>query len=302
MQSGVQSKSSKKPLKSVGCHCPSPAYQRPERFAALRGEHGRLYNLWTQQVPEAAPGVREAAYKFSDSPFFRINVPSMPDRKRGPRPESRSLTDAVLLMFLSTVNVATDVVPVCFGDMAKQVSVRDSQGNVVQEVLPSRISRKMDEFSDLGLIIKEKAVKDRVDRINMTQYVRVTPLFWQLMGASPDALLRQKLTYRKRDFPHLSEHASDEAVTQMRREYIASLREGVILNRIVKNQPAFLIRLLRTAVSQADRADALYRAVVARMYELKAYACRKRIVPAAGRIISRFMSQLPHTIPIPLSD
>jgi len=298
----VSTESPKKAFKSAGCHCPFPAYRRPQNFAALRGEHGRLYNLWTRQVPDAAPGVREAARNFSDSAFFRIGVPSQPDRERGPRQESRRLSDAVLHLFLSTVNLATDVVPLCFKEMAKQLSLKDAQGNITHEVKPYRISRKMKEFVRLGLVEMSNPVLDRIDRINMTQYVRVTPLFWRLAGASEDALLRQKLQKRKKDFPHLSEHASQDAVDQMRREYVASLRENVILSRIDRKQPEFLARLLRASYSQADRADALYRAVLARMYELKAYASRERIIPAANRLIVRFMSKLPHTIPIPLSD
>lgn len=253
-------------------------------------------------MPDAAPGVRVASRNFSDSAFFRIDVPAMPGRARAPRQESRRLTDACLMLFLSTVNIATDVVPLCLQEMARQVSVRDTNGDVTHAVTPCRISRKMKEFCKLGLIEMSNAVVDRIDRINMTQYVRVTGLFWRLAGASDDALLRQKLARRKKDFPHLSEHASQEAVDQMRREYVASLRERVILSRIDRKQPEFLTRLLRTSYSQADRADALCRAVMARMYELKAYASRERIVPAAIRMIARFMARLPHTIPIPLTD
>ncbi|CAO94974.1 plasmid replication initiator RepA [Erwinia tasmaniensis] len=298
----MTTESPKKSLKSAGCHCPTPAYRRPQKFAALRGEHGRLYNLWTRQVPNAAPGVREASRNFSDSAFFRIDVPSMPCRARAPRQESRRLTDAVMQLMLSTVNIATDVVPLCLQEIAKQVSVRDAQGNITHVVTPCRISRKMKELCNLGLIAMSNAVVDRIDRINLTQYVRVTPLFWRLAGASEDALLRQKLARRKKDFPHFSDHASNSAVEHMRYEYVASLRERVILSRIDRHQPAFLARLLRASASQADRVDALYRAVMARMYDLKFFASRQRIIPAADRLIARVMARLPHTIPIPLSD
>ncbi|MGC0802460.1 plasmid replication initiator RepA [Pantoea agglomerans] len=298
----MTTESPKKLFKSAGNHCPHPAYRRPKNFAALRGEHGRLYNLWTKQVPDAAPGVREAARNFSDSAFFRIDVPSKPDRVRGPRQESRRLTDAVLQLFLSTVNLATGVVPLCFAEIAKQISVQDEHGNITHKVMPWRISRKMKEFCKLGLVEMSNAVVDRIDRINMTQYVRVTPLFWRLAGANEEALQKQMLEKRRKEFPHLSDHASQLAVDHMRREYVASLREKVILSRIDRKQPEFLARLLRASSSQADRADALYRAVIARMYELKAHASRERIIPAANRMITRFMSKLPHTIPIPLSD
>lgn len=253
-------------------------------------------------MPNSAPGVREAARNFSDSAFFRIDVPSMPGRARSPRQESRRLTDAVLQLMLSTVNLATDVVPLCLQEIARQVSIRDAQGNITHAVTPCRISRKMKEFCKLGLIAMSNAIVDRIDRINLTQYVRVTPLFWRLAGASEEALLRQKLKKRQKDFPHFSEHSSDSAVEHMRYEYIASLREKVILNRIDRNQPNFLARLLRASVSPADRANALYLAVMARMYDLKAFASRQRIIPAASSLIARVMARIPHTIPIPLSD
>ncbi|HHR9623293.1 TPA: plasmid replication initiator RepA [Salmonella enterica subsp. enterica serovar Muenchen] len=112
------------------------------------------------------------------------------ERKRAGRqyafpPEKRQLFDAIWPMLVSFCDAGTHTVGMSVSHLAKEISPKDSKGNVIPELAMtvSRLSRLLAEQVRFGTLGKsEETLWDRETRQRLPRYVWITPAGWQMLG------------------------------------------------------------------------------------------------------------------------
>lgn len=141
---------------STACKCPAPQYIRPARYKALSKEHGRaLRNLIVRDKNTGEWVIRR---RVSADPLFTFLRPSA-GRKRAFRYLRRQLLDALFILFINKVDLATDIVTINITRLAEELSPKDADGNIIpgQAVTVTRVSRLVTELARFGFIYAPEA-------------------------------------------------------------------------------------------------------------------------------------------------
>lgn len=172
---------------STACKCPAPQYVRPAHYKALSKEHGRaLRNLIARDKTTGEWVVRR---RVSADPLFTFLRPQT-DRKRAFYPERRNLFDALFILFLNKVDLATDIVTINTTKLAEELSPRDEQGNIIPEeaVTVSRVSRLITALVPFGVIEEPESEWDVINNCRFPKHIIITEAGWRLTGVDMDKL------------------------------------------------------------------------------------------------------------------
>lgn len=156
-------------LHSTACKCPAPVYIRPSHYKPLSREHGRaLRNLMSRDKTTGQWVVRRRAF----------------------RPERRQLLDALFILFINKVDLATSVVTINVSALAAALSPRDADDHIIAEqaVTTSRVSRLIHELERFGVVECPPAEWDCVNGCRFPKHVIITDAGWQLTGVNMDRL------------------------------------------------------------------------------------------------------------------
>lgn len=180
---------------STVCKCPAPEYIRPAHYKALSKEHGRaLHNLIARDKRTGQWTIRRHV---SADPLFTFLRPST-RRKRAFRYLRRRLIDALFILFINKVDLATDIVTINITKLAEELSPKDSNGKVIQEqaVTVSRVSRLVTELADFGFIHVPQSEWDSDSKFRFPKHVILTESGWRLTGIDMDKLRAEQAERR----------------------------------------------------------------------------------------------------------
>ena len=172
---------------STACKCPAPQYVRPAHYKALSKEHGRaLRNLIARDKTTGEWVIRR---RVSADPLFTFLRPQT-GRKRAFYPERRNLFDALFILFLNKVDLATDIVTINTTKLAEELSPRDEQGNIIPEeaVTVSRVSRLITALVPFGVIEDPESEWDVINNCRFPKHIIITEAGWRLTGVDMDKL------------------------------------------------------------------------------------------------------------------
>lgn len=172
---------------STACKCSAPQYVRPAHYKALSKEHGRaLRNLMTRDKTTGEWVVRR---RVSADPLFTFLRPQT-DRKRAFYPERRNLFDAMFILFMNKVDLATDIVTINTTKLAEELSPKDEQGNIIPEeaVTVSRVSRLITALVPFGVIEVPESEWDVINNCRFPKHIIITEAGWRLTGVDMDKL------------------------------------------------------------------------------------------------------------------
>ena len=172
---------------STACKCPAPQYVRPAYYKALSKEHGRaLRNLIARDKTTGEWVIRR---RVSADPLFTFLRPQT-GRKRAFYPERRNLFDALFILFMNKVDLATDIVTINTTRLAEELSPRDEQGNIIPEeaVTVSRVSRLITALVPFGVIEAPESGWDVINNCRFPKHIIITEAGWRLTGVDMDKL------------------------------------------------------------------------------------------------------------------
>ena len=172
---------------STACKCPAPQYVRPAHYKALSKEHGRaLRNLIARNK---ATGEWVMRRRVSADPLFTFLRPQT-GRKRAFYSERRELLDALFVLFINKVDLATGIVTINITKLAEELSPKDEKGNVIPEleVTVWRVSRLITALVPFGVIQAPESEWDIVNNCRFPKHIIITDAGWQLTGVNMDKL------------------------------------------------------------------------------------------------------------------
>lgn len=158
---------------STACKCLAPQYVRPAHYKALSKEHGRaLRNLIARNKATGEWAVRR---RVSADPLFTFLRPQT-GRKRAFYPERRKLLDALFVLFINKVDLATGIVTINITRLAEELSPKDEQGNVIPEeaVTVWRVSRLITALVPFGVIEAPESEWDIVNSCRFPKHIIIT--------------------------------------------------------------------------------------------------------------------------------
>lgn len=120
--------------------CENPAWYRPGHYKKLSGQLGHAYNRLVKQDKET--GQASLRMHISRHPLY-VTGRRKAGRKYGFRPERQRLLDALWPVLISFCDAGKHTVGMCVTRLAKELSAKDPQGNIIREteVTVSRLSR-----------------------------------------------------------------------------------------------------------------------------------------------------------------
>ncbi|ENI7034693.1 replication initiation protein, partial [Escherichia coli] len=129
--------------------CENPSWFRPARYKALSGQLGHAYNRLVKKDP--VTGQYSLRMRMSLHPFY-VQKREFAGRKYAFRPERRRLLDTIWPVLVSFSDAGTHTVGMCVSRLAREISPKDSKGNVIPEleVTVSRLSRLLAEQVRFG--------------------------------------------------------------------------------------------------------------------------------------------------------
>ncbi|NCF08838.1 plasmid replication initiator RepA [Kosakonia sp. MH5] len=172
---------------STACKCPAPEYIRPAHYKALSKEHGRaLRNLIARNKTTGEWVIRR---RVSADPLFTFLRPQT-GRKRAFHPVRRQLLDALFILFINKVDLATGIVTINISKLAEELSPKDEHGRVITEqaVTIWRVSRLICELVPFGVIQAPESKWDIVNNCRFPKHVIITEAGWRLTGVDMDKL------------------------------------------------------------------------------------------------------------------
>lgn len=172
---------------STACKCPAPQYVRPAHYKALSKEHGRaLRNLVARNKVTGEWVMRR---RVSADPLFTFLRPQT-GRKRAFYPERRNLFDALFILFMNKVDLATGIVTINTTRLAEELSPKDEQGNIIPEeaVTVSRVSRLITALVPFGVIEEPESEWDVINNCRFPKHIIITEAGWRLTGVDMDKL------------------------------------------------------------------------------------------------------------------
>lgn len=172
--------------------CEFPVWFRPAHYKKLSGELGHAYNRLV--MFDRATGKTRLRVHVSRHPLF-VTGRRKAGRKYGFRPERQRLIDALWPLLISFCDAGKHTVGMCISRLAKELSAKDAQGNVIAEtaVTVSRLSRLIEEQVRFGVLgLAEERIWDRESRSWLPVYVYITPAGFQMLGVNMDKLLKEQ--------------------------------------------------------------------------------------------------------------
>ena len=177
---------------STRSKCEFPVWFRPAHYKKLSGELGHAYNRLV--MSDRTTGKTRLRVHVSRHPLF-VTGRRKAGRKYGFRPERQRLIDALWPLLISFCDAGKHTVGMCISRLAKELSAKDAQGNVIAEtaVTVSRLSRLIDEQVRFGVLgLAEERIWDRESRSWLPVYVYITPAGFQMLGVNMDKLLKEQ--------------------------------------------------------------------------------------------------------------
>jgi len=127
--------------------------------------------------------------RVSADPIF-VFLRAAVGRRRAFRTERRQLLDALFILFINKVDLATSIVTINVSRLAAELSPRNSEGNLLIEkaVSTSRVSRLITELERFGIVESPKNEWDYVNGCRFPKHVIITETGWRLTGVNMDKL------------------------------------------------------------------------------------------------------------------
>lgn len=215
---------------STACKCPEPVYVRPAQFKPLAGEHGRaLRNLMHHDRKTGYWQIRRRVS--ADMRFIFLRKAC--GRKRALRPEMRHLIDALFVVFVSTVDLATDIVTLNISKLAEALSPRDVNGQIIPEkaVTVSRVSRAIQLLCLFGVIDAPATEWDLMNGCRFPKHVNLTEAGWQMTGVNMDKLRAEQETRRQAIRDGVLKPGETLSLKAARRRWHETTRHRTLLGR-----------------------------------------------------------------------
>lgn len=215
---------------STSCKCPRPEYIRPAHYKPLSKEHGRaLRNLMSRDKTTGNWTVRR---RVSADPLFVFLRP-VTGRQRAFRLERRQLLDALFILFINKVDLATGIVTINISALAEELSPHDDDGRIIAEqaVTTSRISRLIRDLEAFGIIEAPENEWDYVNGCRFPKHIIITERGWQLTGVNTDKLRAEQEVRLQAILDGHLEPGETLSLKAARRRWYDRCRHQTILSR-----------------------------------------------------------------------
>lgn len=167
---------------STRAKCEALSWFRPAHYKKLGGQLGHAYNRLVRKDPKT--DVITLRIHMSRHPHY-IQWRERAGRKNRFKPEKQRLIDIIWIVLISFCDAGTHTVGMCVSRLARELSPKDSEGNVIKEteVTVSRLSRLIAEQERFGtLALSDEKRWDRESRTWLPKYVWITELGFRLLG------------------------------------------------------------------------------------------------------------------------
>lgn len=215
---------------STVCKCPYPEYIRPVYHKQLAGEHGRaLRNL---QYRDKTTGKMVLRRRVSADPIFTF-LRALNGRKRQLSRTRQDLLDALYVLFINKVDLATSIVTTNLSKMAEELSPRDSDGKVIHDkaMTVHRISRLVKDLIDWGFLEAPENEWDPVNGCRFPKHVILTDMSWQLTGVDMDKLRAQREMRQQAVAAGILAPGEDISDRSLQRRWYENMRLQTLIKR-----------------------------------------------------------------------
>jgi len=216
---------------STKCLCPNPFWSRSKDFKRLPGQLGKAYNRLVKVDKEG-----NASYRihYSLHPIF-VQLREAAGRERKMRPERRNLLDALAVLLIANFDLTNSVVWLNVSQLAKHLSRKDEDGNVIETVTNSRISRLLEELQKFNLVYpSEDQQWDKESRLWFPKHIYLTDLFWKTLNISPEKLVREGEKRRQAEYEGICMPGEIISVSRAREQWNQKIRSKTLKERRLK--------------------------------------------------------------------
>ncbi|WP_235424055.1 plasmid replication initiator RepA [Citrobacter koseri] len=172
--------------------CENPSWFRPSHYKTLGGQLGYAYNRLVRKDPDT--GMVQLRMHMSRHPLY-IKERKRAGRKNRFKPEKSRLLDAMWPVLISFCDAATHTVGMCVSRLAKEMSPKDTRGNVIPEteVTVSRVSRLIEEQVRFGTLAASAEKEwDRETKSWLPKYVWITQVGFNMLGVDLIKLAKEQ--------------------------------------------------------------------------------------------------------------
>lgn len=206
---------------STKCLCPSPFWSRSEDFKRLPGQLGKAYNRLVKTDKAGKPSLR---IRYSNNPIF-VLLRYVVGRKNKMRSEKRELIDALIILLVAYFDLTNFVCLLNLSQIAYHLSKKDANGNVIERVTVTRVSRLIDELAKFGLVYPSEDTQwDKEGRQYYPKHVYLTDLFWQTLKICPEKLAREGEQRRQAEYEGICMPGEIISVSRARAQWNQNLR------------------------------------------------------------------------------
>lgn len=218
---------------STACKCPAPFYERPSTFKPLPGELGHAQRNLVYK--DKRTGQMVFRRRVSRAPYFVFLRPIV-GRSRGFRPERQALLDALFVLIIDSVDLATGIVTINLTKIAEKLSPKDKNGEVIFDtaVTISRVSRLIDELIKFGVLtipLDEAKQYDVINRLYFPKHVIITDQGWKLTGVDMDKLRAQQQERLVAQLQGIIEPGETISLRSARKRWYEKCRMATLLSR-----------------------------------------------------------------------
>lgn len=216
---------------STKCLCPNPFWSRSKDFKRLPGQLGKAYNRLVKVDKEGKASLR---IRYSMHPIF-VQLRNAAGRERGMRPERRNLLDALAVLLIANFDLTNSVVWLNVSQLAKQLSLKDENGVVIEEVTVSRVSRLLDELKNFNLVYPSEELQwDKEVGKRFPKHVYLTDLFWQTLNICPEKIVREGAERRQAEYEGICMPGEIISVSRAREQFNKKIRSQTLKLRRTK--------------------------------------------------------------------
>jgi len=216
---------------STKCLCPNPFWSRSKDFKRLPGQLGKAYNRLVKVDKEGKASLR---IRYSLHPIF-VQLRNAAGRERRMRPERRNLLDALAVLLIANFDLTNSVVWLNVSQLAKHLSRKDEDGNVIETVTNSRVSRLLEELQKFNLVYpSDDRQWDKESRLWFPKHIYLTDLFWQTLNISPEKLVREGEKRRQAEYEGICMPGEIISVSRAREQWNQKIRSQTLKQRRLK--------------------------------------------------------------------
>lgn len=216
---------------STACKFPTPFYSRPLQYKPLSGEFGHGYRRLIKRDKQS--GRVTLRIRMSRHPYF-VQMRRALERSRDFRPDRQNLIDATFPLLISVADRSTNIVTMNVSQLAKELSPKDENGNVILEtaVTVRRVGTLIQELIRFGLLELPEGVQwDSFNRYWFPKHVVLSEQFLRLVGINIDKLYAQQQERLRAEADEILDCGEQISVRKAGQRWFERMRNSTLIRR-----------------------------------------------------------------------